>query len=82
MSETTIGACPDCGIGEYYEHDGWRFCNDCGFVARLSTWNHLSSLAAEVARLRALLARGAELMPLEQLSQWEGVRAELEATDE
>jgi hypothetical protein len=36
-------------------------------------------LEADNARLRALLVRGAELMPPEQLSQWEGVRAELEA---
>jgi len=40
--------CPDCGIGEFYEHDGWRFCNACGFSARIETWNRLS----EDAQLR------------------------------
>lgn len=62
MSETTSGPCFDCGLGEYYEHDGWRFCNACGFAARRATWDRLSGLAARIAELEAENARGDALL--------------------
>lgn len=52
-TEQTIGPCPACGIGEYYEHDGWRFCNACGFSARCATWDRLSDQAARIVELEA-----------------------------
>ena len=36
--------------------------------------DELARLRAELAAAESIIARGVELMPLEQLSQWEGVR--------
>lgn len=56
-----IKPCPVCGIGDHSGHDGWRFCNECGFHTLDAAWNRLSSQAARIAALEA------EAAPLREL---------------
>jgi len=57
VTEQTIGPCPACGIGEFYEHTGHRWCNACGFMALPAVWDRLSGQAARIVELEAALSQ-------------------------
>lgn len=57
VTEQTIGPCPACGIGEFYEHTDHRWCNACGFMALPAVWDRLSGQAARIAELEEMLLR-------------------------